>query len=63
VQIELAQRNGQVLLAIRDDGKGIPTDAGGTGLSIVQALVRDELQGRLDLTNDAGTRAEVIFPA
>src|SRR5256714_2939861 len=63
VQIELAQRNGQVLLAIRDDGEGILTDAGGTGLSIVQALVRNELQGRLDLTNDAGTKAEVTFPA
>ena len=63
VQIELAQRNGQVLLAIADDGSGIEADASGTGLSIVQALVRDELQGRLDLTNDAGTRAEVIFPA
>jgi two-component sensor histidine kinase len=63
VQIELAQRNGQVLLAIRDDGKGIPSDASGTGLSIVQALVRDELQGRLDLRSGGGTRAEVIFPA
>ena len=63
VQIELAQRNGQVLLAIADDGSGIEADASGTGLSIVQALVRDELQGRLDLTNDAGTRAQVIFPA
>src|SRR5712671_6747635 len=46
VQIELAQRNGQVLLAIADDGSGIEADASGTGLSIVQALVRDELQGR-----------------
>ena len=63
VQIELAQQNGEVLLAIADDGSGIEADASGTGLSIVQALVRDELQGRLDLTNDAGTRAEVIFPA
>jgi two-component sensor histidine kinase len=63
VQIELAQRNGQVVLSIADDGSGIEADASGTGLSIVQALVRDELQGRLDLTNEAGTRAEVIFPA
>ena len=63
VQIELAQQNGEVLLAIADDGSGIEADASGTGLSIVQALVRDELQGRLDLTNDAGTRAQVIFPA
>jgi two-component sensor histidine kinase len=63
VQIELAQRNGEVVLAIADDGKGIDSEASGTGLSIVQALVRDELQGRLNLRNEGGTRAEVAFPA
>jgi two-component system, sensor histidine kinase PdtaS len=63
VQIELAQRNGEVVLAIADDGEGIEANASGTGLSIVQALVRDELQGRLDLRNEGGTRAEVVFPA
>jgi len=63
VSIELAQRNGEVVLAITDDGTGIEGAATGTGLSIVQALVRDELQGRLDLTNDGGMRAEVVFPA
>ena len=63
VQIELAQRNGEVLLSIADNGAGIEADAAGTGLSIVQALVRDELQGRLALSSKGGTRAEVIFPA
>jgi two-component sensor histidine kinase/putative methionine-R-sulfoxide reductase with GAF domain len=63
VQIELAQRNGEVVLSIADDGSGIEADAVGTGLSIVQALVRDELQGRLDLSSEGGTRAEVVFPA
>jgi two-component sensor histidine kinase len=62
VQIELAQRNGEVVLSIADDGSGIEADATGTGLSIVQALVRDELQGRLDLRSEGGTRAEVVFP-
>jgi len=62
VRIELARRNGEIVLAIADDGRGIDGAASGTGLSIVQALVRDELQGRLDLRNDGGTRAEVIFP-
>jgi two-component sensor histidine kinase/putative methionine-R-sulfoxide reductase with GAF domain len=62
VQIDLAQRNGEVVLSIADDGTGIEADATGTGLSIVQALVRDELQGRLDLRSEGGTRAEVIFP-
>src|SRR6478672_5323260 len=56
VEIELAQRNGEVLLAIADDGGGIDSEASGTGLSIVRALVRDELQGRLDLRSDGGTR-------
>jgi two-component sensor histidine kinase len=63
VRIELAQRNGEVVLSISDDGRGIEDAASGTGLSIVHALVRDELQGRLDLRNEGGTRAEVIFPA
>jgi two-component sensor histidine kinase len=63
VEIELAQRNGEVVLAIADDGGGIESEASGTGLSIVRALVRDELQGKLELRNDGGTRAEVIFPA
>jgi two-component sensor histidine kinase/putative methionine-R-sulfoxide reductase with GAF domain len=63
VQIELAQRNGEVVLSIADDGTGIEADAAGTGLSIVQALVRDELQGRLELSSREGTKAEVFFPA
>src|SRR5438876_8182289 len=63
VQIELAQRNGEVVMSIADDGSGIEAEATGTGLSIVQALVRDELQGRLNLRSEGGTRAEVVFPA
>jgi two-component sensor histidine kinase/putative methionine-R-sulfoxide reductase with GAF domain len=63
VSIELAQRNGEVLLAIADNGGGIEGAPEGTGLSIVSALVRDELQGRLDLTSEGGMRAEVTFPA
>ena len=63
VRVELARRNGDVLLAVADDGVGVaeggPT---GTGLSIVRALVRDELRGTLDLSSGPGTRAEVIFP-
>jgi two-component sensor histidine kinase/putative methionine-R-sulfoxide reductase with GAF domain len=63
VRVELAQRDGEVVLAIADDGEGFGDDAGGTGLSIVEALVRDELRGTLSLANEGGLRAEVVFPA
>src|SRR5437764_7355879 len=51
VRVSLARRNGDVVLAIADDGRGISESEGaegGTGLSIVRALVRDELQGTLN---------------
>jgi two-component sensor histidine kinase len=52
-----------VLLAIADDGSGVDGEPTGTGLSIVRALVADELRGRLDLASDGGgLRAEVVFP-
>ena len=63
VRIELAERNGDVVLAIADDGRGIEGAPQGTGLSIVEALVRDELGGTLSLENEGGLRAEVVFPA
>jgi two-component sensor histidine kinase/putative methionine-R-sulfoxide reductase with GAF domain len=64
VRIELAHtRRGDIVLAISDDGAGPDGAAAGTGLSIVRALVRDELQGSFDLRCENGTRAEVVFPA
>ncbi len=63
VRVELARRNGDVVLVIADDGDGIGDGASGTGLSIVRALVRDELGGTLELRSEGGTRVEVVFPA
>ena len=63
VVIELSRRNGDVLLAVADNGAGVGDAKQGTGLSIVQALVRDELRGTLALRSDGGLRAEVAFPA
>src|SRR3954451_10645206 len=63
VRIELSQRNGDVVLAIADSGAVPSAGESGTGLSIVRALVRDELQGRFELRDDGGTHAEVVFPA
>jgi two-component sensor histidine kinase len=63
VRIDLAQDGGTVTLAIADDGRGLNGGGDGTGLSIVRALVRDELGGTLDLRSGDGLRAEVVFPA
>lgn len=62
VRIELAPDGGVVRLAIFDDGAGLQNGSDGTGLSIVRALVRDELQGSLRFEDDQGLRAEVVFP-
>ena len=63
VSIALAQRNGEVVLTITDDGSGFDGEPTGTGLSIVRALVRDELRGELALESaGGGLRAEVVFP-
>ncbi|MBV8597215.1 MAG: sensor histidine kinase, partial [Actinobacteria bacterium] len=62
VHVELQRQNGEGILAIADDGRGIGEPKNGTGLSIVRALVRDELRGSFDLRSDGGTRAEVRFP-
>jgi two-component system, sensor histidine kinase PdtaS len=62
VSIGLAQRNGEVVLTILDDGDGMHGEVSGTGLSIVRALVRDELRGAIRLENEGGLRAEVVFP-
>jgi two-component sensor histidine kinase/putative methionine-R-sulfoxide reductase with GAF domain len=64
VRVELVRRDGDVVLAIADDGGGLEGEpATGTGLSIVRALVQDELGGRLALESNRGLRAEVVFPA
>jgi two-component sensor histidine kinase len=52
------------VLTVADDGAGIDGEPSqGTGLSIVRALVRDELGGTLSLQSAGGLSAEVAFPA
>jgi two-component system, sensor histidine kinase PdtaS len=60
VRVALARANGRVLLTVADNGRWDGAEDG-TGLSIVRALVRDELKGELSLTADGGLRAEVAF--
>ena len=61
VRVELARKNGRVSLTVADNGIWTGESADGTGLSIVRALVRDELRGTLTLASDGGLRAEILF--
>jgi two-component sensor histidine kinase/putative methionine-R-sulfoxide reductase with GAF domain len=63
VSITMRVDGSDVALAIADDGPGMQAAAEGTGMSIIRALVRDELGGSLALLDDAGLRAEVRFRA
>jgi two-component system, sensor histidine kinase PdtaS len=63
VGVELHRKHDEVVMAVSDDGGGIANGVpDGTGLSIVRALVRDELGGRLSIESAAGVRVEVAFP-
>jgi two-component sensor histidine kinase len=63
IRVRLARRNGSALLSVSDNGEWTQPNGDGTGLSIVRALVRDELGGTLRLEDHGGLRAEVTFPA
>src|ERR687896_1772320 len=63
ITVSLARRDGEIVLAVTDDGVGVADEPVGTGLSIVGALVRDELRGTLTLQSNGGLRVEVAFPA
>ena len=63
IAITLAAREHEIVLAVADDGAGLADAVDGTGMSIVRALVRDELGGTLVLSSEPGLRAEVRFPA
>ena len=62
VRVELGREDGGVVLRVADNGAWSDAAEEGTGLSIVRALVRDELNGTLSLASDGGLRAEVAFP-
>jgi len=67
VVLALEDEGEQVHLTVRDDGDGLPPDfdlaiSPSLGLRIVQALVNDDLHGRLALTSEgSGTLAAVTF--
>jgi signal transduction histidine kinase len=78
IKLELQRSNGQVRVAIEDNGPGIPagererlfrafvSDAGGTGLGLTIAKeLSSALGGRIDLDSEVGrgSRFELVLPA
>jgi two-component sensor histidine kinase len=68
IRIRFATHDDQFKLAVADDGIGAAaarsnTPVAGSGRSIVQALVRDELNGRVEFhSTNEGTEVVVSFP-
>jgi two-component sensor histidine kinase len=65
VHVDIAENAEGVALEISDDGCGMPPEhEGGSGLTIVRAVVRNELAGRLSYVNAAtGTRVRITVPS
>jgi two-component sensor histidine kinase len=64
IAVELDHQPDRVFMSVSDDGVGLdPRGRTGTrlGLQIVRSLV-EELGGRLEVTSERGTRAEVSIP-
>ncbi len=71
IAVEARRTGGRLVLAIEDDGVGLPTDfdphgSSSLGLSIVRTLVESELDGRLAFgpahATATGTRVEIDVP-
>ena len=67
ISINLHDDGNSVVIAVADDGQGLPDDfsleqADSLGLQIVQTLVQDDLKGQFELREGDGVSAIVTFP-
>ena len=62
IRIGLRREGDDAVLTVSDDGAGRGGAVDGTGMSIVRALVHDELRGSLELVDERGLCARVLFP-
>lgn len=67
--ITVSLRDGaeEVIIAIQDDGRGLPADFdlsedASLGLRIVQTLVEEDLKGQFQISGGGGVQTSVIFP-
>lgn len=63
IEISMAQQGDEVIVRVKDDGKGFPTaenDSTSLGMSLVNTLCR-QINGELDFKNDEGAVITVKF--
>ncbi len=67
IAINLAEGGGDVVIEVKDNGKGLPQGFSlqkdsGLGLKVVRGLIEEELGGSLDIQNDNGLTVRAKFP-
>jgi PAS domain S-box-containing protein len=69
LEIRAWERKGEIDLEVKDDGVGLPSgfmlgdEGSGLGLSLVQGLVENQLQGTIKLESNGGVRVVIHFSA
>jgi PAS domain S-box-containing protein len=68
IAVTLAQQDGMVRIAVRDDGVGMPpgfdiSRSASLGMKLIRTLVQHQLNGSLLVTSEQGTEVVVEFPA
>ncbi|RME44654.1 MAG: hypothetical protein D6796_11515 [Caldilineae bacterium] len=67
ITVNLTDEGDCIMITIQDDGPGLPDDfdpanLNSLGLQIAGTLVKEDLRGNLELTNNHGTTATITFP-
>lgn len=68
VEIRFKRHDGTVELCVSDDGRGLPEDfdpaeTNELGIRMVMSLVRDNLDGEMNIHAEDGTTVQITFPA
>jgi len=68
LQIAIGEKeNTEIELVVRDNGLGLPDDVDPhqprtAGLHLVNGLVKNQIDGRMEVRRDAGTEFRIKFP-
>jgi two-component sensor histidine kinase len=60
-------KNSEIEIVVRDNGLGLPDDVDihqpeSVGLHLVKGLVKNQLDGQMEVRRDSGTEIRIKFP-